>query len=131
MRAKYGILDEDLYNFDETSFMIYQIACSMVVTGADREWKEKKVQSGKREWVTAIQGVCTDSWCVPSFIAVKGRTPRANWYADSTLPRDWVIKPISSGWTVNETGLDRTRYFEQHTAARAKGLYRMLMIDGH
>ena len=131
IRAKYGILDEDLYNFDETGFIMGQIASSMVVTGADRDGKRKKVQPGNREWTTAIQGVCADGWCVPPFIAVKGKTHLANWYADSTLPRDWVIKPTSNGWTNNETGLDWIRHFDKHTAARTKGIYRMLVIDGH
>ena len=43
MRAKYGILDEDLYNFDETGFMIGQITALIVVTGADRDGKRKKI----------------------------------------------------------------------------------------
>lgn len=131
MRATYGILDEDLYNFNETGFMMAQITASMVVTGADRDGKRKKVQPGNREWTTAIQGVCADGWCVPPFKAVKGKTHLANWYADSTLPRDWVIKPTSNGWTNNETGLEWIRHLEKHTAARTKGPYRILIIDGH
>jgi len=35
MRAKYGILDCDFYNFDETGFMMGIICPSMVVTRAD------------------------------------------------------------------------------------------------
>ena len=60
----------------------------MVVTGADRDSKRKKVQPGNREWVIVIQGVCADGWCVPPFIVVKGVYHLANWYADSTIPRD-------------------------------------------
>ncbi len=36
MRAKYGILDCDFYNFDETGFMMGVICACMVVTRADR-----------------------------------------------------------------------------------------------
>ena len=43
IKAKYTVLDEDLYNFDETGFIMGQIASSMVVTGADRDGKRKKV----------------------------------------------------------------------------------------
>jgi hypothetical protein len=35
MRQAYGILDEDIYNFDETSFMIGVAATSKVVTSLD------------------------------------------------------------------------------------------------
>ena len=52
--AKYGIQVEDIYNFDETGFMMGQIASTIIVTGADRNGKRKKVQPGNREWVTVI-----------------------------------------------------------------------------
>ena len=131
LKAKYGIQDEDIYNFDETGFMMGQIASTMVVTGTDRNGKRKKVQPGNREWVTLIQGVCSDGWCVPPFIVVKGAYHLTNWYVDSTLPRDWVIKPTPNGWTDNETGLDWIRHFNKHTASRVTGRYRLLVIDGH
>jgi hypothetical protein len=47
------------------------------------------------------------------------------------LPHDWVIKPTSNGWTNNETGLEWLQHFNKHTCSRAKGPYRMLVLDGH
>ena len=49
IKAKYGIQDKDVYNFDETGFMMGQITSMMVVTGADRNGKRKKVQPENRE----------------------------------------------------------------------------------
>jgi hypothetical protein len=54
MRAKYGILDYDFYNFDETGFMMGVICPAMVVTRADRRGRGKAVQPGNREWAIAI-----------------------------------------------------------------------------
>ena len=54
MRAKYGILDCDFYNFDETGFIIGVICASIVVTRADRRGRGKAVQPGNREWAIAI-----------------------------------------------------------------------------
>ena len=42
-KAKYGILDEDTYNFDETGFMMGMITTGMVVTTLDGYGKAKKV----------------------------------------------------------------------------------------
>jgi len=42
MRAKYGIEDADVYNFDETGFMMGVILPSMVVTRADRRGRTKE-----------------------------------------------------------------------------------------
>jgi hypothetical protein len=47
--AKYGIVDLDIYNFDETGFMMGVISSGMVVTSADRHSNTKLVQPGNRE----------------------------------------------------------------------------------
>jgi hypothetical protein len=131
MRAKYGIQDADMYNFDETGFMMGMITPSMVVTRSERRGRAKTVQPGNREWVTVIQGVNALGWYVPPFIVVKGAYHLANWFTEGGLPPDWVIKPTNNGWTDNETGLDWIRHFDKHTARRSRAAYRMLVIDGH
>jgi hypothetical protein len=55
----------------------------------------------------------------------------AFWYSD-TLPLDWVIGVSENGWTDNELGLTWLEHvFEKHTAHRTKGVYRLLILDGH
>ncbi len=54
---KYGILDEDIYNFDESGFVMGQISSEMVVTSFERRNRPRTVQQGNREWATVIQGV--------------------------------------------------------------------------
>jgi hypothetical protein len=131
MRAKYGILNCDFYNFDETGFMMGQICPSMVVTRSDRRGKGKTVQPGNREWATAITCISGDGFDIPPFLLVQGRYHLASWYTEGGLPDSWAIKPTSNGWTDNETGLDWIKHFDKHTRARTKGGYRMLVLDGH
>jgi hypothetical protein len=50
---KYRILEEDIYNFDETGFQIGVILTAKVITRAKRA-KPVSVQPGNREWVTVI-----------------------------------------------------------------------------
>ncbi len=61
--VKYGIHNADIYNFDETGFMMGVISTATVVTSSDGRAKAKKVQPGNREWVTVIQGVNSQGWC--------------------------------------------------------------------
>ena len=131
MRAKYGILDCDFYNFDETGFMMGVICPGMVVTRSDRRGRGKAVQPGNREWATAIICVNGEGRSIPPFLVVQGVNHLANWYTESGLPYDWAIKPTSNGWTDNETGLEWLKHFDKHTARTAKGPYRMLVLDGH
>ncbi len=43
IRVKYGVLDYDFYNFDETGFIIGVICVAMVVIRADRRSRGKAV----------------------------------------------------------------------------------------
>ena len=47
--AKYGILLDDTYNFDETSFQIGVISTSKVVTRLERRGRVKTKQLGNRK----------------------------------------------------------------------------------
>jgi hypothetical protein len=49
MQAKYNIVDSDIYNFDETGFIIGQIVPGIVITRVDRRSKNKIVQPSNRE----------------------------------------------------------------------------------
>src|SRR6187402_51779 len=131
IRAKYGVLDCDFYNFDETGFMMGVICATMVVTRADRRGRGKAVQPGNREWATAIAYINGEGWSIPPFLVVQGKNHLSNWYTDGGLPPDWVIKPTSNGWTNNETSLEWLKHFDKHTSTQAKGPYRMLVLDGH
>ncbi|KAJ8062115.1 hypothetical protein OCU04_008676 [Sclerotinia nivalis] len=131
MRAKYGILDCDFYNFDETGFMMGIICPGMIVTSAERNGRSKAIQSGNREWATAIICGNSEKETIPLFLVVQGQYHFSNWYTESGFPADWAIKFISNGWTNNETGLEWIKHFDKYTIHRTKGKYRMLVLDGH
>jgi hypothetical protein len=86
--AKYGINDADIYNFDETGFMIGIISTAMVVTTSDGRANAKKIQPGNREWVTVIQGVNSQGGAIPPFVVVAGKNHLASWYQNSGFPPD-------------------------------------------
>ena len=129
--AKYGIAESDIYNFDETGFMMGVISTATVVTSSDGRVKAKKLQPGNREWVTVIQGVNSQGWTVPPFIIVAGKNHLSSWYQNSGFPPNWVIAITDNGWTTNEKGVDWIWHFEKHTRARTVGSYRLLILDGH
>jgi hypothetical protein len=54
VKAKYGILDDDIYNFDETGVQMGVITPGMVVTTSDGLGRAKLAQPGNREWATVI-----------------------------------------------------------------------------
>lgn len=131
VRAKYGITDEDVYNFDETGFLMGMLSTAKVVTSSERVNRPRTIQPGNREWVTVIQGICATGWAIPSYIVVKGKYHLLPWYRDGQFPRDWRIHTSDNGWTTNEIGLDWIKHFDMYTKDRTKGVYRLLVLDGH
>lgn len=128
---KYGINEEDIYNFDETGFLMGQISSEMVVTRRERNGRPRTTQQGNREWITVIQGIGSYGYALPPYIIVAGKNHLSSWYEDSYLPSNWVIAVTSNGWTTNERGLNWINHFDQHTRSRTKGGYRLLILDGH
>jgi hypothetical protein len=43
MKAKYSIVDDDIYNFNESGFLIGKILSQLVVTGIEKPRKAKKL----------------------------------------------------------------------------------------
>ncbi|KAI8416172.1 hypothetical protein FOFC_02490 [Fusarium oxysporum] len=112
--AKYGIRPDEIYNFDETGFMMGVIASGMVVTGAERRGRPKSVQPGNREWITVIQAINAEGQAIPP-----------------NLPGDWAIATSPNGWTDNEIGLEWLKHFDRCTTKQSKNRYRLLILDGH
>jgi hypothetical protein len=90
MKAKYGIADEDMYNFDESGFLMGKILSQLVVTGLEKPGKRKKLQPGDCEWVTLVQGVGATGKRILPFLIFAGKVLISNWFTEDLL-RDWVI----------------------------------------
>lgn len=130
-RAKYGIQDDDIYNFDESGFLMGIISSTMVVTSSEARNPPKGLQPGNREWITVIQGVGAFGQRIPPFVIFAGKFHLAAWYEDETIPSDWTIAVSTNGWTTNELGFSWIQHFNKHTKERTVGAYRLLILDGH
>jgi hypothetical protein len=129
-KAKYGITDDDTYNFDEIGFMMGIIATAKVITASERRSRPKAIQPGNREWVTVIQGVSALGWALPPYIIFAGKNHLFAWFSTEISP-DWRLDVSENGWTTNKLGFKWLQHFEKHTLPRTKGTYRLLIIDGH
>lgn len=127
--AKYGIVDEDIYNFDETGFQMGVIATSKVITSAEAE-RTNAIQPGNREWVTVIESINSTGWVLPPMIIFKAQLHQKSWY--DNLPLHWRIAVSDNGWTTDALGLEwLKKQFVPFTEARTVGKYRLLILDGH
>ena len=127
---KYGIIPEDMYNFDEAGFQMGQISASKVVTDADRLGRPKQVKPTNTEWVTLIQGACADGSTVPPFLVLKGKEFNHAWFYQD-LPSTWTFTVSRNGWTTDQIGLQWIQHFEKHTRQKTVGSKRLLILDNH
>jgi RecB family endonuclease NucS len=72
-KAKYGIQDDDMYNFDETGSIMGMHNASAVVTASRRRSRPKSMQQGNREWVTSVVCVSATGSAIPPFIIFGGK----------------------------------------------------------
>ena len=130
-KATYGICDDDVWNFDESGFMMGKITTQLVVTGSERRGRPKALQPGNREWATLIAGINAAGWAIPPFLILTGQYHLSAWYEDAAIPRDWVIAVSDNGWTTNKLGVEWLKHFDAHTKTRTIGARRLLILDGH
>ena len=127
--AKYGILQEDIYNFDETGFQMGVISTSKVVTCSERRGRPRTKQPGNREWVILIHAINACGWVLPAFVIFEAKLHQASWYRIPGLPSKWKIAVSENGWTTDEIGVEWIRHFEEYTISRTKGRYRLLVLN--
>jgi hypothetical protein len=87
-KAKYGVYDDDVHNFDESGFQMGVIGIMKVVIGLERRVRPDLIQPGDREWVTLIQSICAARYATPPFIIYKGRVHISAWYEEADIPRN-------------------------------------------
>jgi hypothetical protein len=130
-KAKYGILDKDVYNFDEAGFMVGKITTQFVVTALERRGRLKAIQPGNREWTTVIQGINAAGWAIPPFLIFAGQYYLSAWYEEEDIPRGWAIAVSDNGWTTNEIGVEWLKHFIKHIEGKVVRARRLLILDGH
>jgi hypothetical protein len=122
------ILDENIYNMDETGVMLSMLGSIKVLTGRKdlRDYRGARV---KRTVVTAIECISADGGYLKPMVIWPASTHRSNW---TTFPTPgWHYACSESGYTDSEISLEwLTRVFDPQTKERARGKPRLLICDG-
>ena len=129
---KYGILEQDIYNMDETGFQMGVASTSKVICGSEtRDSHARSIQPGNREWITIIIAINATGSVLPPQIIFAGKKHQSQWY--SAIPEDYRISMSDNGWTNDGIGLEWLQeMFEKHARpSRTAGRYRLLILDGH
>jgi hypothetical protein len=102
------ILDEDIYNFDETGYMIGVVSGSLVIVPLDCETVYVD-DPANRELVTSTECISASGHHVPPMIIFKGAYHLRKYFKND---------------------IDGRVLFNRYTKSRTLGRYRMLIFDG-
>jgi hypothetical protein len=77
-----------------------------VVCSSDRKEKPRLLQSGNREWVTAVECINACGIALSLLIILKSVNKLLDWYNLPFLLLDWLITESPNGWTSDELGIE-------------------------
>lgn len=127
----YGIHNDDIYNFDETGFAMGRTGTAKVIGRSDIHGRRATIEPGNREWVTTIECTNASGWALSPRIIFKGKRKMRYWFQER-LPTNWFFDTSKNGWTSDKIALRWLKNtFIKETEGRTKGVYRLLILDGH
>jgi hypothetical protein len=122
------IVQENVYNMDETGVMLSKLGSVKVLVGRNdsRDYRGARVE---RQMVTAVECISADGRYLKPMVIWPASTHRANW---TTFPTPgWHYAFSDSGYTDSIISLEwLTKVFDPQTSDRADGKHRVLICDG-
>jgi len=127
-----GIDIENIYNMDETGFLIETIKTSNIIISKDTRMK-LQVTPGRQEWISVVECISIDRVAISPLIIFKGERLSDAWYPDD-VDESWKFSCQPKGWTTNFHGLQWFQTcFEPATRERSDDACkpRVLIFNGH
>ncbi len=134
---KYRIRRENIYNWDEKGFLIGLSAAVKRIISTEALKSGRIIgacQDGSREFISLLACICADETAIPPALIYKGESfdLQDTWVEDFKPGDEAYFAASTNGWTCDALGLQwLTKIFDRHTAAKASGRYRLLIVDGH
>jgi hypothetical protein len=123
-----AVLQENVYNMDETGVMLSKLGSVKVLVGRD-DPRDYRGAGEKRTMVTAVECISADGRVLLPLIIWPASTHRSNW---TTFPTPgWHYAHSENGYNDSKINLEwLKRVFDPQTRERATGKPRVLICDG-
>jgi len=107
----------NIYNFDESGFMLGQQASRTSSVGRQRARAE--VNLSKRDSQTIIECIAADGFAIPPFLIFRGSVILERWFEDQE-DDDWYVSVTETGFVNSNLAFTWLQHFDKHTRNRAK-----------
>ena len=129
--AKYSIYNNNVHNFNKTSFQIGVISSIKVVTGLERRVRPDLIQLGDCKWVIVIQSICAAGYAIPPFIIYKERVHISAQYEETNIPCYQKLLVSKNRQITNKLRLMQLKHFNVYIKTRQVGSYQLLILDSY
>ena len=128
-REKWGIVDDDIYNFDETGCQIGLTTRNRVVVlqGLDKIFVNNP---DNKELVTCIKCFSTTGYYVLQMLIFKGAYYLRK-YFDNDIDGNTLFVRLETGYTNDILTLAQVKYFEKLIRPPIVGVYRILIFNSY
>jgi hypothetical protein len=128
-KEKWAVVDEDIYNFDETGYQIGITAGGIVIvpTNIERVYVN---DPDNKELITVVECISAGGYHVPAMVIFKGAYHLCK-YFENDMDDDILFACSNTGFTNDKLTFVWLKHFDKFTKNRTKGQYRILIFDGY
>jgi hypothetical protein len=112
LRTQYGVLDEDIWNFDETGFRIGIGKSQWIVTTSTSK-RAYLACDNSRELITSVEAVSARGVVIELMLILPGKAHLERFYQD--LGDDVLVGISDTAYINNELALDYIQHFNQQS----------------
>lgn len=125
---KYGILDADIWNFDETGFQIGIGRDQWIVTRVPKKLPFVPVNTN-REYITVVEAVSAGGSVISPLIILSAKVTHLGWFEVSDYAEQ-LIGTSDTGYMNDTLCYQWIQHFHLATRRQTVGSYRLLLCDG-
>lgn len=126
----FGLVPEDIWNMDETTFRIGGGKAQWVITMDAR--KALVMQDpDNREHITSAESINGVGHTIPAFLILQAKHTLHKWTIYNDLSDEISLSVSDSGYSNDSLAMAWLRHFEKHSAKGQMGLYRLLIMDSY
>jgi cell division septum initiation protein DivIVA len=127
-RQKYGILDEDCYNMDQTGCRIGVGRARQVITTSTSN--PLIADPDNREYITVVECISGSGWAIEPMVILSQKVLRDRDIV-AELTDDTILGCSTSGYVNDNLCLRWLHHFDVMTRHRCLGAFRLLLFDGY
>jgi hypothetical protein len=129
-KARLGIRDENVYNFDETGFRIDCQSARTVLVPIEMK-TFYMADPGNRDLITSVECVSAEGWAIPPMIIIPGVIFKEKHFKNN-LHSLVLLAASENGYNNDRLGYEWIQHFDLITRiVTPPGEWRMLIMDGH